>query len=111
MTTTTDGQQSAQHPALPPDLQRRVDEATAATQEANARTAEAAARSAETKADSDATTARLAEIKSLVPDVGAATKSTLDIKDAAPMWNSLLTYAALEQIGARVAERVVSAVP
>jgi hypothetical protein len=111
MTTTTNGHQSAENPALPPDLQRRVDEATAATQEANARAAEAAARSAETKADSDATTARIAELKSFVPDVGPATKSTLDVKDATPMWNSLLTYAALEKIGASVADRILSALP
>src|SRR5436190_8009950 len=111
MTTTTNGQQTAEQPPLPADLQRRVDEATASTKEANARAAEAAARSAEIKANSDATAARLTEIKSFVPDVGSATKSKLDIKDATPMWNSLLTYAALDRIGAKVADRVVSALP
>jgi hypothetical protein len=85
---------------LPEALQRRKDEA-------EVRTAEANARKAEVEADKAADAAERERLTALVPDLSKVKDSTLDVKDATPMW-STLTFAALKKVGQAVADDVLA---
>jgi hypothetical protein len=71
---------------------------------AQQRNAEAKAKVAQ--ADKDAADARRAQLAALIPDLSKVTDSTLDVKEAAPLWSTFLVGRAVALAGRAVAAKV-----
>ena len=88
-------------PALPPDLQRRQ-------QEAATRSLEAAADKAQADATAAANTTTMSQYSALLPDLGKADPDSLDDKDSGVAFGGLVTYKALERAADQVAGKVLT---
>lgn len=85
-----------------------TDDLTRRKAEADLASAEADVLQKMIDADAAAAKARREQVKAMVPDLSAVKASTVETKDATPMWGGLLAFGALKEVASDVVDSIAS---